>query len=154
MQGEQTPVFITGRNAQRVLFCALNMRTGHRIVMEAKGMGQAGFQAFLARLRRSYRHLPVWLILDRASMHTALKSTRIAKDLNIELIWLPKQCPELNVVDHLWRIVKASVSANYQHQSIELHAVAAIEYINSLTNKQARTKAGILADNFWLKKLL
>jgi len=63
-------VGITGRNAKRVLFGALNPQTGHRITMQWKNMGSAGFQAFLHLLRRSYSSRPVWLLLDRSSAHT------------------------------------------------------------------------------------
>jgi hypothetical protein len=70
------------------------------------------------------------------------------------LVWLPKQCPELNAMDHLFKEVKAHISANYQYSSIDEHAEYAENYILKLTNKQALTKAGILSKNFWLKNLL
>lgn len=154
LKGHQAQVSITGRNDQRVLFCALNVRTGHRIVMDAKGMRQGNFQAFLRLLRKRYRRRPVWILLDRAGLHTATGSKKLAAKLNIELIWLPKQCSELNAVDHLWREVKAAVSANYQYKTIELHAQTAISFVMGLNPKQALTKAGILAQNFWLHRYL
>lgn len=112
--GEQARVGITGRNAGRVLFGAINLHTGHRVVMGHPGMGQKGFQAFLLRLRRSYPGRPLWILLDAGSAHTAPKSQNLAKELQIKLIWLPKQCPELNGMDHLFKEVKADISANYQ----------------------------------------
>jgi transposase len=40
---------------------------------------------------------------DHHSSHTAAASLRLARELNIKLVWLPKQCPNLNPVEHLWR---------------------------------------------------
>src|SRR2546421_9208689 len=101
--GEQALVPITGRNAKRVLFGTLNPRTGHRIVMSRPNMRQENFQDFLRLLRHSYRGRAIWLLLDKAPSHTAPKSQALAGALNIELIWLPKQCSELNAMDQLWR---------------------------------------------------
>jgi transposase len=154
LQGEQAKVSISGYNAKRVLFGAINMHTGHRIVMRYANMGQQGFQDFLRLLRRRYQARPIWLLLDAAQAHRAIKSQLLAKQLNVELIWLPKQCPELNAMDHLWKELKAHISANYQHPHIEEHVRFAEQYTLRLTNNQALKKAGILSENFWLKAFL
>ncbi|MDQ3847255.1 MAG: transposase [Bacteroidota bacterium] len=153
-KGEQASVGITGRNAKRVLFGTINVHTGHRIVMPYPKMNQAGFQAFLTLLRRSYRGRAIWLLLDEGPAHTAPKSQSLAGQLNIRFIWLPKQCPELNAMDHLFKEVKADISANYQYTGIDEHTRLAENYIRKLTNKKALKRAGILSKNFWLKNLL
>jgi hypothetical protein len=68
-----------------------------------------------------------------------------------QLIWLPKQCPELNAMDHLWKEVKSDISANYQYATVREHADFAETYILKLTNQLAKFRAGILSKNFWLK---
>jgi transposase len=151
--GEQASIGISGRNAKQVLYDTINVHTGHRIVLRGKNMSQDGFQKFLRLLRRSYRNLPIWILLDREGIHTTSKSIALAKALDIELIWLPKQCPELNAMDQLWRSVKNDISANYQFSSIDEHTSFAEQYIKKLTNKKALCKAGILSKNFWLKLL-
>ena len=150
-QGQQAVVEISGRNAQRVLFCALNPKTGKRIVMQHKGMNNAGFQLFLQRVRSVYANRPIYMLLDQGGLHTAKSSVKRAAELKITLLWLPKQCPELNCVDQLWKSVKKDVSANKQYSSIELHAQTAADYVLLLSKKQALLNAGILADGFWLK---
>jgi transposase len=152
-KGEQGVVAITGRNAKRVLFGVINVHTGHRIVKQYNNMRQENFQDFLHLLRRCYRHRPVWILLDKAGGHTTPRSTCSAKSLNIELIWLPKQCSELNGMDHLWKQVKSNVSANYQFVNIDEHSVAAEKYLMDLSNCQAKLKAGLLSKNFWLSHL-
>ncbi len=154
LRGEPAKVGISGKNAKRVLFGSINLRTGHRITMQHPGLNQQGFQVFLRLLRRSYRGRPICLLLDEATAHTAPMSQVLAEALDITLVWLPKQCSELNVMDHLWKELKADISANYQHQTIEQHADVAEEYTQMLTNKQALKRAGILSNNFWLKTFI
>lgn len=147
-KGEQGRVAITGRNAKRVLFAVINIHTGHRLVKSYSTMRQESFQDFLRLLRRSYPGRPVWIVLDKAGGHTTPRSASLAESLNIELIWLPKQCSELNGMDHLWKQVKSDISANYQFVHIDEHAAAAELYSRSLTNRQAKIRAGILSKNF------
>lgn len=153
-QGEQAMVDISGKNARQVLYGTINMHTGHRVLMRYPRLSQEGFQAFLRLLRQPYPGRPVWLLLDAATAHTTAKSQTLAKTLGIELVWLPKQCPELNAMDHLWKELRTDISANYQYQSVDEHAVFAELYTLSLSNQQALKKAGILSENFWLKSFL
>ena len=154
LSGQQATVGVTGHNARRVLLGAINVCTGHRITMRSKGMSGNSFREFLQLLRRRYPNRPIYLLLDGSSLHTSPKSQAVAAALNIELVELPKQCPELNPVDHLFKEVKAHVSANYQYTDIDQHAAMAEDYLLKLANKEALTKAGILSENFWLKSFL
>ena len=154
LKGEPALVPIGGHNARRVLFGAINVRTGHRIVAPHRNMGQVCFQGFLRLLRNRYKSRPIWMLLDGAGCHKAPESLRLAKELNITMIELPKQCPELNGMDHLWRGLKRDISSNHQYQNIDQHMQMAEQYILNLSNKQALTKAGMLSDNFWLKAFL
>jgi len=153
-KGEQGQIGITGRNDQRVLFGTINLHTGHRIAIVERYMRQEGFQCLLKQLRRLYKDRPVWMLLDNATPHKTSQSLALARLLNITLIWLPKQCPELNAMDQLWRSLKADISSNYQYKDVEQHARAAINYILNLSNKTAQLKAGVLSKHFWLKAFL
>jgi DDE superfamily endonuclease len=154
LRGEQAIVPITGSNAKRVLFGTINPRTGHRIVLCRPNIRQEHFQAFLRLLRQSYLGREIWLLLDEAPCHIAPKSQALAEDLDIVLIWLPKQCSELNAMDQLWRELKDNISANYQFKDIEEHAVMAEQWILSLSKSEALVKAGVLSKNFWLQSFL
>jgi DDE superfamily endonuclease len=154
LRGEQAIVPITGSNAKRVLFGTINPRTGHRIVLCRPNMRQEHFQAFLRLLRQSYPGREIWLLLDEAPCHIAPKSQALAENLNIVLIWLPKQCSELNAMDQLWRELKDNISANHQFKDIEEHAAMAEYWILSLSKSEALVKAGVLSKNFWLQSFL
>ena len=89
-----------------------------------------------------------------SSPHKAKRSQRLARELGIQLRWLPVACPELNLVDHLWRHVKQDVLANEAMPDVEASLAHACEYIMSLTPKERLCKAGVLSGNFWLGDVL
>ena len=153
-RGEQPRVRITGRNAKRVVYGAVNPRTGHRVLMRGASMRQEQFQAFLRLLRGRYPGRPLWLVLDEAGSHPAVRSLRLAAELEVELVWLPKQCPELNAMDHLWRAMKQKISANRQYRTVDEQAEWAEQYLLALTRRQTLRKAGVLSDRFWLRAFL
>lgn len=153
-RGEQARVWLSGRNARRVIFGALNLRTGHLALMCRKNQRAADFQAFLRELRRRYRDRPLALLLDGDSSHTAHASEKLAQQLDIRLIWLPIRCPELNPIEHLWRAPKENVSANRQDVTIERAVERFLRYLRRLTSRAALRKAGVLARHFWLRGAL
>ncbi len=145
---------ITGRNAKRVLFGAIDLRTARRVVLVRNRAGQADAQAFLRELRRRYRGSGwLWLLTDRASAHTALQTLALATRLRIRFVWLPRQAPELSPMDQLWRELKRLIAANRQAASINALADDAATWVLMLTPQQARRKAGMASKHFWLRKL-
>ena len=150
-RGEQAQVKITGQNAKRVLFGTINPQTGHRVVLRRPRQRQEDFQAFRRELRRRYRDRPIWLLLDQASFHRALKSQQLAAQLDVTLLGLPKQCPELNAEGHLWKELKRLITANRQFRTIDDEAAYAERWLLDLTSTEALRKAGVLSEQFWLK---
>lgn len=149
----QAIVPITGRNAKRALFGVLNPRTGHRILMHAAHCRQADFQAFLCLLRHCYPGRRIWLLLDQAPCHTAIQSQALAAQLDIILVWLPKQCSELNAMDQIWKELKGKLAANRQFQNIDEAVDYAEQWVLKLSNSETLQKAGVLSKSYWLKHL-
>jgi hypothetical protein len=149
-RGEQAEVPLSGWNARRVLFGALNPRTGHRVVMRRAAMRRGDFQEFLRRLRRCYGGRELWLVLDSASCHIATQTQTLAARLSIKLLWLPVRCAELNAMDHLWRHLKGQLAANRQFATVDELAERAAQWVLDLSPNESRRKAGVLSKNFWL----
>jgi hypothetical protein len=153
LRGQQAQVPISGRNDQRVLFGALDVRNGRRLLLRRARACAADFQAFLRHLRqRHYRAgQPLWLLLDRASCHVAAGSLALAAQLDMTLLWLPRQCSELNAMDHLWRHLKGDLAANRQRPTIDALAEQAEAWTLALSPQQTLRKAGLLSKDCWLK---
>ena len=151
-RGEVATVWLSGRNARRVIFGALNLRTGSRLfVPRAKGRS-ADFQAFLREVRSHYRGWHVALLLDEDPCHTAKASLRAADGMT--LLWLPKRSPQLNPLDTLWGQGQDAISANKQYPSIAEQVVSFLGHLRSLSNQEALHTSGILSERFWLRGTL
>ena len=154
-RGTQATVPVTGANAKRVLFGAIDLRTAHRVVLIRPRAGAADARAFLREVRRRYRAAgPIRLLADRASAHTAARTRMLAAALGIRFLWLPKQAPELNAMDHLWRELKRLIAANRQATSVVALASDAADWVLGLNPQQARRKAGMTSKHFWLRNLV
>jgi hypothetical protein len=149
-RGTPLRVMLSGINARRVVFGTLNVDTGHRLLFARERQRGEDFQAFLRLIQWHYRGWHVTLLLDGDSSHTAMNSQRLATDIHINLIWLPKRCPELNPMEPLWRFGKDHVCANRQYASIDDQVLRFIVYLYSLSPSQALKKAGMLSEKYWL----
>ena len=70
-----------GGTRRRVLFGAIHVRTGHRLLLPRRRQRAEDFQAFLQLVHDRYRGWPVWLLLDEDSSHTAHASVGLAREL-------------------------------------------------------------------------
>lgn len=153
-RGQSRPVVLGGQNERRVLFGALHLHSGHRLLLPQEHQRAVDFQEFLDVLAWHYRGWYPLVLLDEDSSHTADASQGLADDMDIELLWLPKRAPHLNGMDHLWRHGKAVVSVNRQYQTVDEHMDRLMSQLLSLSPQQARRQAGILSERFWLRDCL
>jgi hypothetical protein len=154
LRGEPAVVELSGRNARRVIFGALNLHTGHRLLLPRQHQRAVDFQAFLEFVHDHYRGWHVALLLDEDSSHTAGRSRLRAEWLNITLLWLPKRSPHLNPMDHLWGDAKDVICANRQYATIDDQVERFIDYIYNLSVQDILRKAGVLSDHFWLNSAM
>jgi DDE superfamily endonuclease len=152
--GQPKEVALCGRNARRVVFGAMNLRTGSRFFLARERQRAVDFQAFLRLLRDRYRGWRVALLLDEDPSHTAKGSVQLAGWFDMELLSLPKRVPELNPLDTLWGQAKDVVSADKQYASLDEQVERFIRHLESLPPEDALHTAGVLADAFWLHDVL
>jgi DDE superfamily endonuclease len=145
---------LSGRNARRVVFGAMNLVTGHRLFLPRRRQRGEDFRAFLGHVDAHYRSWHVALLLDEDSSHTARDSVGLAEELRMELLWLPKRCPELNPMDELWGQAKDVVCANKQYPGIDTQVERFLRYLEGLTAEEALLTSGVRSEDFWLKRVL
>ena len=151
-RGEAARVWLSGRNARRVVFGAMNLRTGTRLfVPRAKGRS-ADFRAFAGEVRSAYRGWHVALLLDEDPCHTAKASLQEVEGMT--LLWLPKRSPKLNPMDTLWGQAKEVTSANKQYTTIDEQVERFLGHLRGLSNKEALHTSGVLSGRFWLGSAL
>jgi hypothetical protein len=150
--GRQVEVPMTGHRAKRLLHGAINIATGDVVLALTPEWDADSHQAVLRLLRAHWRgwHL-VWF-QDRGPAHTADESQARAREVEIEVRWLPRATPEWNAMDQLGKYVKANAPANQPTRSIDTSADAACRYVLPLPRRDRLRQAGVLSGRFWLAK--
>ena len=154
LRGQPKEVLLSGRNARRLVFGAMNLRTGHRLLLPREHQRAADFQAFLRVVHSSYRGWHVALLLDEDPSHTAKGSVQLADRYDLELLWLPKRSPKLNPMDTLWGQGKDVISADKQYATLDEQVDRFLEYLESLSVWEALHTAGVYSKRFWLRSVL
>jgi hypothetical protein len=152
LRGEPAEVHISGRNARRVVFGAMNLSTGTRLLLPQPRGRAANFQAFLKEVRWHYRGWHVAMLLDEDPSHTAKGSLGAAEGMT--LMGLPKRAPELNPMDTLWGQGKDVVAANKQYATIDDQVDRFLNHLLSMSGREALHTSGVLSDDFWLRAAL
>jgi DDE superfamily endonuclease len=151
-RGEPAKVWLAGGNAKRVVFGAMNLRTGTRLFLPRPKGRSIDFQAFLDMVRQHYWGWHVALLLDEDPSHTAKASLKALE--GITRLWLPKRSPELNPMDTLWGQGKDVVSANKQYETIDEHVDRFLKYLRDRSGREALQTSGVLSEDFWLRRTL
>jgi transposase len=152
--GEQAQVPTSAAHDTRVLTGVLNIKSGDCVLHVSTKYRQADAQAVLRQIRAHWRGWRIVLFLDRHPAQWARATRHLARHVNIQLRWLPTACPELNVMDHLWRHVTDDVIANEPTPSLDTTAQRAVQHIRTMSPQARRRQAGILSDSFWLANVL
>jgi hypothetical protein len=150
-RGEPAEVHISGRNARRVIFGAMNLVTGTRLLLPRPKGRSGDFQAFLGQVRQHYWGRHVALLLDEDPSQTKA-SLRAAEGMT--LLWLPKRSPELNPMDTLWGQGKDVIAVNKQYATIDEQVDRFLNHLNGLSGREAMHTSGVLSADFWLRATL
>lgn len=75
-------------------------------------------EVFLQEIRKQYPSAKtICIVLDNARYQRAYAVQQKAAALNIELIYLPPYCPNLNLIERLWRFFKKKIMKNKYYGS-------------------------------------
>ena len=89
----------------------------------------------LERIARQYAGLPIHIILDNARYQHCQFVKDAALRLNINLVFLPPYSPNLNLIERLWKFIKAEVcNANY-FENAQTFQTAIVDFLNQLHTK-------------------
>jgi len=136
--GQQVRIPTPGTNVTRALFGALNIRTGQWTYLIRERMRKEDFLAFLEHLLVVHPVVPIILVVDNYSSHTAhLVRGWLAKQERLRLFYLPKYCSHLNPVEGIWLRLKDKVAANRLYGSIQSLVQAAEGFFSEMSPERA-----------------
>ena len=137
-RGQQADVPTPGQNRKRGIFGAMELETGalhYTVTLTKKAVD---FIAFLETLAGAYPGLPLYLVLDNASIHHAkLVQGWLAEHPQVHLLFLPAYSGHrYNPIEKVWWHLKQQVAANRLHGSIDALVSAVHGYFGSRTPAQ------------------
>jgi transposase len=139
----------SGRQRYNVLG-ALNATT-HELITEINTtyINAESVCALLRKIAEAGRGLlPITLVMDNARYQRCALVQNLAKELGIELLFLPSYSPNLNLIERLWKFMKKEALNSRHHQDFKKFQAAIDGCIEDLSTKHKAKLATLLAHNF------
>ena len=73
----------------------------------------------LRRIAATFSDLPITIVSDNARYQRCYFIMDLAKELNIELLFLPPYSPNLNLIERLWKFVKQECLYSTYYETFE-----------------------------------
>ena len=86
------------------------------------------------------------IILDNFRSHHAKLTTETAKELNIDLIFIPPYSPHLNPIEYIWKTIKRELSPIFIETQQQIRELIETHFKNRSQSKTYAKK--------WIKKFL
>ena len=92
--------------------------------------------------------LPITLVLDNARYQKCALVQDLAKQLGIELLYLPSYSPNLNLIERVWKFVKAQCLRSRYHASYQEFTSAIQQCLDDLPTKHKPAMDSLLSHHF------
>jgi len=149
--GHPALVTISGRNARRTLFGALNVATGELVCLPLLRCRTDDIVGVITALGQVRPGVPKLLIWDNAPPHHPHRVRDAAQAVGITLAFLPFRAPELMPLEDLWRGLKQTVAANRCYASLDELVARALTWLTTMADAERGRRCGLHSSKFeWL----
>ena len=104
--------------------------------------------ALLRQLAQQFTDHPITLVLDNARYQRNHYVMAEAERLRITLMWLPTYSPNLNLIERLWKLVKAECLHGRYYPTFAPFKQAIIDCLADTTPTQKQKRASLLSLKF------
>lgn len=102
----------------------------------------------LAEARDEYPgNKTIYIFLDNARYNYNREVNEKAKELNIKLKFLPPYCPNLNLIERLWKFLKKKVRKNHHYKTFKEFKEAIFDFFKNIDLHKNELE-GLLTLNF------
>ena len=113
-------------------------------------INSASVVLMLEQLAAKYIGKRIYIILDNARYQTCELVTNKARELNIELIFLPTYSPNLNLIERVWKFVKSKLLGAAYIDSFDEYSKNISHFIDNLDIDNIDRMKSIVNENFQL----
>jgi transposase len=92
--------------------------------------------------------VPITLVLDNARYQKCPPVSDLARQLGIELLYLPSYSPNLNLIERVWRFVKSECLRGIHYPDYQAFHAAIQQCLDDLPSKHKPAMASLLSHNF------
>lgn len=92
--------------------------------------------------------LPITVVLDNARYQRCHLVMELAKELSIELLFLPPYSPNLNLIERLWKLVKKECLYSKYYDNFSLFSSAIQRFLTTMHNTHREKLDSLLTLNF------
>lgn len=110
----------------------------------------ASFCELLTKVRRQFPNQAISLVLDNARYQKCHVVFDHAKQLNIELLYLPAYSPNLNLIERLWKFVKKQCLYSYYYPDFDSFKSAISNCLDNTQTLHKQALDSLLTLNFQL----
>jgi transposase len=104
----------------------------------------------LRLLASQHPGMPITLVLDNARYQKCVLVQDLAKQLQIELLYLPAYSPNLNLIERLWKYVKKQSLNGKYYATFEEFQAAILSCLNRINTDYRNDMKTLLTRNFQL----
>lgn len=152
-KGEQRKIPTPGTNRKRYGFGAVNFVTGELTTRIGERKDSAGFGDLVAALIARYAPTPlplgrkIVLVVDNYIIHHSKITEETLRPYadRLTLFRLPTYAPKLNVIEWLWKSLRAQVTHNHLFASIDALVQAVTAFLTNLAT-QPQTVLSIIGN--------
>ena len=91
---------------------------------------------------------PITLVLDNAAYQRNALGMGLARELGIELLFLPNYSPNLNLIERLWRFTKRQAAYGRYHPTFTDFRAAVQDVLDRVPTTHAEKLASLMTLNF------
>lgn len=138
-KGQQRIIPTTGQHRGAKLIGSLDYETGEVLCIERETYDAQAFLEFLQTIRAHYSGKKITIVLDNARIHHATLIQPFLEDHRdqLELVFLPPYSPQLNLIEGLWKWLKASVINNVFFPNVQKIKLAVRGFIQAINKDKA-----------------
>jgi transposase len=105
----------------------------------------------LRKIRNANRDdIPLLLILDNARYNYNKRVSGLAKELKIELKYLPAYAPNLNLIERLWHFMKHEVQANRYYETFDEFKNSCNKFLTQRNKLFKKKLSSLMTEKFHL----
>ena len=102
----------------------------------------------LRKIKKRGFNRPITLVMDNAAYQRCGLVQSLAKELKIEILFLPSYSPNLNLIERYWKYIKGKLFRCRSIEKFELFCISIIDILNDRSKKRREELKTLLATNF------